>query len=249
MNKYITQLITIILISTILVGCKSDKLVVDHDRTVNSNTMSTTESACVSREVDSSVESASSDYSDVESEYTVSEPLPTEQESVKSPSEPTETVSSTDTASVESVITPIPISLQTESIFPELEVEVLKLMNEQRALVGIEPLSADYVFYDCAKTRADECLVEWSHTRPDGRPYYTVFDDFEFTQHIQVVGENLAKKFKTPEQIVACLMASTGHRENILNPNFTQVTICIVPFGEQYYAMSQLFSKRRNYNE
>lgn len=41
--------------------------------------------------------------------------------------------------------------------------------------------------------------------------------------HFMIVGENIAAGQRTPEDVFSAWMTSTGHRENICNPYFTQV--------------------------
>lgn len=127
--------------------------------------------------------------------------------------------------------------------FPQWEAEVLRLMNEHRAVAGVKPLTMRYEYYDCAETRVRECLILWSHTRPDGRKSNTVYLDFGLQDGLRLAGENLAKGFSTPEAMVEGLMASPGHRKNILHEEYDSVVISIVEMdGEEgRYAMSQLF--------
>ena len=140
-------------------------------------------------------------------------------------------------------VTTAPPTPQAVPSFPEMEAEVLRLMNEQREMAGVEPLTMRYEYYDCAETRVKECLVLWSHTRPDGRASHTVYGDFGLQGSVRVVGENLAWGYSTPEAMVEALMASPGHRRNILHEVYDSVAISIVEIdGEEgRYAMSQLF--------
>ena len=65
-----------------------------------------------------------------------------------------------------------------------------------------------------------------------------------------MIGENLGKSFKTPEEIMGALMNSKGHRENILNKNFTHICVAIIEMppkeeNQNYtlYALTQHFYK------
>lgn len=135
--------------------------------------------------------------------------------------------------------------------FPDMESEVLRLINAERTQVGAAPLTMAYEYYACAETRANECLVRWSHTRPDDRPWHSVYGDFGLLAGVRVCGENLAKNFRTPKDMVEALMASPGHRANILNEVYDGVTISIVAVDgwDGLYAMSQLFIARREKEE
>ena len=165
---------------------------------------------------------------------------PTEAPTQPAETEPTE--APTQPAETESEEVPTQPS-QTAPLFPDMEAEVLRLMNEQRALAGVSALTMDYSYYDCAVTRAYECLDKWSHTRPDGRRSYSVYEDFGMLDGIKLAGENLAKNFSSPESIVKMLMDSPGHRQNILHEAYDRVVISIVRVEgwDGLYAMSQLF--------
>ena len=91
--------------------------------------------------------------------------------------------------------------------------ELLALINQERAKVGVNALSYRSDIAEASNIRAQESSVEWSHTRPNGTPYYTADD--------RIYGENLAKNYKTPQDIVRAWMNSESHKANILNGNFT----------------------------
>ena len=121
-----------------------------------------------------------------------------------------------------------------------IETEVLNLINTERAKEGISPLIYYGKTYVCAEKRAKESMLLWSHTRPNGKPSYTVYEEFGFVLEVRA-GENLAKNFTTAEQIVAKLMTSEGHRKNIMQPEYHRVCICITTDENGMYYMSQLF--------
>lgn len=110
--------------------------------------------------------------------------------------------------------------------------DVLALVNAERAKVGVAPLTWNTTLEGYAKIRAYEITILWSHTRPDGQPWYSVGPE--------VFGENIAKGHSTPEIVVTGWMASSGHRENILRSNFTTMAVsCFEWNGRLYWA--QLF--------
>ena len=69
-----------------------------------------------------------------------------------------------------------------------------------------------------AKARSMELTEEFSHDRPDGSRYYTIFDEYGITYNM--TGENIAYGQKTPKSVVTALMNSPDHRKIILNENF-----------------------------
>ena len=133
------------------------------------------------------------------------------------------------------------------SLFPEMEETVLQLMNEHRVQAGREPLVMAYDYYDCAEIRTRECISYFSHSRPDGRRWSTVYSDLSLCDDLLLVGENLARHFKTAEDMVQALMDSPSHRSNILDERFQYVAICILPVDgyDNLYAMSQQFIQKK----
>lgn len=96
---------------------------------------------------------------------------------------------------------------------------VLELVNDERAENGISPVSWSETAANAAVKRAVECSSFFDHTRPDGRAFYTAFDDIKAPAY-SAVGENLAIGYSSPDEVVNAWMASPGHRANILNNRF-----------------------------
>ena len=62
----------------------------------------------------------------------------------------------------------------------ELEYELLERINEHRAEGEQEPLWLDTWLCAIASCRSFEASQVWSHTRPDGRNFATVLDDYGY---------------------------------------------------------------------
>lgn len=101
--------------------------------------------------------------------------------------------------------------------------EVLRLVNIERQNAGLNPLSYYYAGQAAADTRAVEIKTVFDHTRPDGRSCFSVLADYSISY--RTAGENIALGFTSPEAVVQGWMSSDGHRENILNPNFTMLVV------------------------
>lgn len=61
-----------------------------------------------------------------------------------------------------------------------LEYEMLDRINAYRTEAGLESLTMDTGLCAIASYRSFEASQVWSHTRPDGRDYATVLDDYGF---------------------------------------------------------------------
>lgn len=103
--------------------------------------------------------------------------------------------------------------------------EVLACMNAYRTEVGIHPLTLNDNISDLAQIRAEECITNYSHTRPDGSKWSTIFKDTEYATTLRA--ENLLKVsgYANAQELVDCWMSSPSHKYNIMNSNFTSVGV------------------------
>ena len=99
-------------------------------------------------------------------------------------------------------------------------VEVLNLVNAERANLGIAPLRLADDLQEEAEIRAQEIVEVFSHTRPDGSDCFTVMKNRGRT-----CGENIAAGHASASETVEQWMDSEGHRENILNPAFRELGV------------------------
>ena len=117
---------------------------------------------------------------------------------------------------------------------------VLELVNEARAEAGVSPLAPSATLQAEAAVRARECAEQFSHTRPDGTPWNTIFR--EYPQASGTLGENLAENYFSPEDVVAAWLASQGHRANLLNPDFNYLGTAFYR-SESSIEWAQLFAQ------
>ena len=108
------------------------------------------------------------------------------------------------------------------------------LVNAQRTASGLSALVWDNNLESTSSVRAQECSVSFSHTRPNGRPWYTVNSKI-------MGGENLAYGYYDANSAVDAWMDSPTHRENILWPEFTKVAISVYAADDGTYYWAQEF--------
>lgn len=101
--------------------------------------------------------------------------------------------------------------------------EVVNLVNEERAKEGLAPLTIDTKVQAAAQVRAKECEQLFSHTRPDGSSFATALKEQNVSY--RSAGENIAWGQRSPEAVMEAWMNSSGHRANIMNPNFTTIGV------------------------
>ncbi len=95
--------------------------------------------------------------------------------------------------------------------------QVLDLVNQQRALAGLNPLTMDKDLLRGAMLRAAETSVFWDHIRPNGEDCFTVSP--------KAYGENIAIGQWSPESVMDGWMNSEGHRANILGESWNSIGI------------------------
>jgi uncharacterized protein YkwD len=137
-----------------------------------------------------------------------------------------------------------------ERIPPErlLAQEVLRITNLERTNRNLQPLSmSNAALNNAAAIRAREIAQagHFSHTRPNGTSWATVLDQSNVPAR-NAWGENLAAGQRTPQAAVTAWMNSTtGHREAILNSNFTHIGIGVYIDNTGRHHWVQLFIRPR----
>ena len=101
--------------------------------------------------------------------------------------------------------------------------EVLALVNKYRKENGLSDLTMNENAVKAANVRAEEISRSFSHTRPDGRAFYTALDAVGLTKGNR--GENIASGYKTPADVMTAWMNSSGHRANILSKSYKEIGI------------------------
>jgi uncharacterized protein YkwD len=100
------------------------------------------------------------------------------------------------------------------------EQAVLELVNDARSAKGCKALVIDDRITTAAQAHSTDMATQnyFSHTSKDGRTFDVRMKEAGYPRP---GGENIAKGYTTPEQVMQGWMNSTGHRENIENCSFT----------------------------
>lgn len=111
--------------------------------------------------------------------------------------------------------------------------EAFAQMNQRRMEEGLNLLDLDGDLTRAAMQRAAECSVFYSHTRPNGLSCSSAGDGIE--------AENIAAStgtvFSTAGAVVDAWMNSAGHRQNMMNQEYSSVGIgCFYKDGVWYWA-------------
>ncbi|MBM6756398.1 hypothetical protein H6A18_07705 [Collinsella tanakaei] len=106
---------------------------------------------------------------------------------------------------------------------PDEAREVLDLVNQARAAVGVAPLEWDDELGAVAEVRAAELTILFSHTRPDGSPCMAIFPP------MQAGGENIAAGQRSAVEVNEDWTNSPGHYANMINPAYTKLGVgCLI---------------------
>jgi uncharacterized protein YkwD len=118
--------------------------------------------------------------------------------------------------------------------------DIVRLTNEERANAGLSALTADNAtLTQAAMIRAQEIMVSFSHTRPNGKDPNTAYTELGGTY--KRFGENLAMGQKTPQQAVTAWMNSQGHKDNMLYTDYKPLGVGVAVDSKGYYYWVQLF--------
>jgi uncharacterized protein YkwD len=123
---------------------------------------------------------------------------------------------------------------------PDLEAEMLDLVNRERASVGLRPLAPDPELTAVARAHSADMFARgyFAHVTPEG---LSPFDRMTRAHvYFRTAGENLALA-PTLKIAHTGLMNSPGHRANILRPEFGRLGVGIMDGGARGIMVSQEF--------
>jgi uncharacterized protein YkwD len=134
----------------------------------------------------------------------------------------------------------LPFKVENTRPRPDLEAEMLEMVNRERVKNNLPPLAADPEMTEVARRHSADMFARgyFAHNSPDGK---TPFDRMkESGVRFLAAGENLALA-PTVEIAHNGLMNSPGHRANILNTKYGRVGIGIMDGGRRGLMVSQEF--------
>jgi uncharacterized protein YkwD len=126
------------------------------------------------------------------------------------------------------------------TVKPKTEIEltdrILELTNLERERAGLRPLRQQQSLVGAAKWLAENMASRsyFNHTDHLGRSAAQRVGDFGYLGWT-AFGENIAAGKREPEDVVSLWMGSPKHRQNILNPTFTEIGIGYVAHSGSLY--------------
>lgn len=105
--------------------------------------------------------------------------------------------------------------------------DLVNLTNQKRAEAGLAPLTLNDQLSQAANGKAQYMLAQnfWAHNAPDGTTPWVFFKNAGYDY--VYAGENLARGFTNAPDAMAAWMASPGHRENIMSPNYKDIGFAV----------------------
>lgn len=134
----------------------------------------------------------------------------------------------------------LPFKVATTRPRPDLEKQMLDMVNNERVAAGLRPLAPDPELTEVARRHSADMFARgyFAHDTPEG---LTPFDRMRASNvQFLTAGENLALAPTLPVAHTG-LMNSPGHRANILRPQFGRLGIGIMDGGMRGLMVSQEF--------
>jgi uncharacterized protein YkwD len=134
----------------------------------------------------------------------------------------------------------LPFKVENSRPRPDLEKQMLDLVNQERQAAGLNPLAADPELTEVARKHSADMFARgyFAHDTPEGKSPFDRMN--EAGVRFLTAGENLALAPTIPVAHTG-LMNSPGHRANILRPQFGRLGIGVMDGGMRGLMVSQEF--------
>ena len=107
-------------------------------------------------------------------------------------------------------------------------VKVIQLTNSERQNAGLPVVKLNSELSQAALAKAADMFAHnyWAHVSPQGtEPWSFIISSGYKYQH---AGENLARDFSNPQDIVKAWMASPTHRQNLLDGRYQDIGVAVM---------------------
>lgn len=124
-----------------------------------------------------------------------------------------------------------PSMKNTPAVTPQLlaqsdfQAQLLQLLNAERQKIGAPPLRISSQLAQAAQRHADDMAKNnfLSHEGSDGSTMESRIQETGYA--FSAIAENVAGGQPTPESVIQTWLNSSGHRRNMLNPEYTEIGI------------------------
>lgn len=124
-----------------------------------------------------------------------------------------------------------------------LETEVVKIVNSERSKRGLMPLKQNWELSRVARYKSQDMINKnyFAHESPTYGSPFRMIETFGI--HFSAAAENIAKGQKTPSEVMNSWMNSTGHKNNILSPSYTEIGVGVAKDSNGNFCWTQMFIK------
>jgi uncharacterized protein YkwD len=127
-----------------------------------------------------------------------------------------------------------------------LSVSLVRLTNEKRLELDLPILRVNSDLRAAAQLKANDMVKNgyFAHYSPDGKSPWYWMDEVGYAY--LAAGENLAVAFSESDDVVQAWMNSPKHRENILNPKYSEIGVAMAHgqyMGESSVYVVELMAK------
>lgn len=136
------------------------------------------------------------------------------------------------------------IAIPSAGSYQSMEAEVVKLVNQERAKYGLQPLKSDWELARVARFKSEDMRDRhyFNHNSPQyGSPHQMIRN---FGISYRASGENIAAGQTSAQAVFNAWMNSAGHRQNILSSNYTHIGVGYAKGGSYGHYWTQMFIGR-----
>lgn len=127
------------------------------------------------------------------------------------------------------ILLPFFIYFPKSVFFADLtEVTLIKLTNNTREFLGLQPLKENPILNTAAYLKAKDMIEKdyFSHQSPEGFSSWYWFKKAGY--NYQQAGENLAIGFLDSEEVHQAWLDSPSHKRNLLDPNYREIGLAVL---------------------
>ena len=135
--------------------------------------------------------------------------------------------------------------------FDGFATEMLRQLNEYRTANGLAELKLSSICVQAADVRVKEQAASFSHTRPDGTRFLTVYDDIGYGDIFDIKGENLQKHSDASydidtvalvTEVIENFKLSESHNALMLSGNYEYVGFAVYFPGDGIIFIAQEYA-------
>ena len=124
----------------------------------------------------------------------------------------------------------------TNHTIGSLEYSLLDGINQERSKIELPPLALDPTLCALSAVRAYECSLDFSHTRPNGKPGYSILEEYDYAIWTVTDERNYQGSTGIPESIIIKgWMRNNSFSASILSECYTHIGIGTYTTGNITY--------------